>query len=61
VSIEQVDSLRASLTVSGESLRLDLVLLFGMCVGRCELLPTPLWGAHSMSRPQEKHQQKCPI
>jgi hypothetical protein len=48
--------LGASLTVSGVSLRLDLVLLLGAYVGRRELLPTTLRGAHGMSRPQEKHQ-----
>jgi hypothetical protein len=37
-------------------LRLSLVLLVGTCVGRRELLPTPLKGGHDMSRPQEKHQ-----
>jgi hypothetical protein len=60
VSIERIGSLGASLTVSSGSLRLDLVLLLGTCVGRRELLPTPLRGAHGMSRPQEKRQQKCP-
>jgi hypothetical protein len=44
VSVEQVCSLGASLTVSGGSLRLGLVLLLGTCVGRRELLPTPLRG-----------------
>jgi hypothetical protein len=48
--------LGASLTVSGVSLRLGLVLLLGTYVGRRELLPTTLRGAHGMSRPQEKHQ-----
>jgi hypothetical protein len=44
VSVEQVCSLGASLTISGGSLRLSLVLLLGMCVGRRELLHTPLRG-----------------
>jgi hypothetical protein len=60
VSVERVCSLGASLTVSGASLRLGLVLLLGMCVGRHELLPTPLRGAHDTSRPHEKRQQKRP-
>jgi hypothetical protein len=51
VSVKQVGSLRTSLTVSGGMLRLDLILLLGTCVGRRELLPTPLKGAHDMSRP----------
>jgi hypothetical protein len=51
VSIKQVGSLGASLTVSGGSLRLGLVLLLGTCVERRELLPTLLSGAHDMSRP----------
>jgi hypothetical protein len=53
VSIERVDSMGASLTVSGGSLRLGLVLLLDTCVGRRELLPTPLMGAHGMSRPKK--------
>jgi hypothetical protein len=61
VSVEWVGSLGASLTVSSGSLRLGLVLLLGMCVGRHELLPTPLRGAHGMSMSQEKRQEKCPI
>jgi hypothetical protein len=44
VSIERVGFLGASLTVSGGSLYLDMVLLLGTCVRRCELLPTPLRG-----------------
>jgi hypothetical protein len=60
VSVEQVGSLGASLTVSGGSLRLGLALLLGTCIGRRELLPTPLRGAHGMSRSQEKRQQKRP-
>jgi hypothetical protein len=44
VSVEWVDSLCAFLTVSGGSLRLDLVLLLDTCVERRELLPTPLRG-----------------
>jgi hypothetical protein len=51
MSIEQVGSLGASLTVSGGSLHLGLVLLLSTCAGRRELLPTPLRGAHGMSRP----------
>jgi hypothetical protein len=51
-----VGSLGASLTVSGGSLRFDLVLLLGTCIGRCKLLPTLLRGAHDMSMPQEKRQ-----
>jgi hypothetical protein len=54
VCVERVGSLGASLTVSGGLLLLGLVLLLGTCVGRLELLPTPLRGAHGMSRPQEK-------
>jgi hypothetical protein len=60
VSVERIGSLGASLTDGGESLHLGLVLLLGTCVERRELLPTPLRGAHGMSRPQEKRQQKCP-
>jgi hypothetical protein len=60
VSAGWVCSLRASLTVSGGSLRHGLVLLLGTCVGRHELLPTLIRGAHDMSRPQEKRQQKFP-
>jgi hypothetical protein len=56
VSVERVGSLGASLTVSGGLLRLDLILLLGTCVGRHKLLPTPLRGAHDMSRLQEKRQ-----
>jgi hypothetical protein len=56
VSVERVGSLGASLTVSGGSLCFDLVLLLGTCVEGRELLPTPLRGAHDMSRPQEKRQ-----
>jgi hypothetical protein len=56
VSVEQVGSLSASLTVSGGSLCLDLVLLLGTYVGRRELLPTPLRGAHGMFGPHEKRQ-----
>jgi hypothetical protein len=56
MSVELVGSLGASLTVSGGSLRLGLVLLLDMCVGRRKLLPTPLRGAHDMSMPQEKRQ-----
>jgi hypothetical protein len=41
----------ASLTVSGGSLCLSLVLLLGTCVEKRELLPTPLRGAHGMSMP----------
>jgi hypothetical protein len=59
VSVEQVGSLVASLTVSGGSLHLGLGLLFDTCIGRRELLSTPLMGAHDMSSPQEKRQQKC--
>jgi hypothetical protein len=58
VSVEQVGSLGTSLTVSGGSLYLGLVLLLGMCVGKRELLPTLLRGAHGMSKPHEKRQQK---
>jgi hypothetical protein len=58
VSIGWVCSIGGPLTVDGGSLCLSLVLLFGMCVGRRELLPTPLREAHWMSRPQEKRQQK---
>jgi hypothetical protein len=43
---------------SGGPLCLNLVLLLGMFVERLELLPTPLWDAHSMSRPKEKCQHK---
>jgi hypothetical protein len=50
--------LGASLTVNGGSLSLSLVLLFGTCVRRCELLPTPLRDAHWTSSPQEKYQHK---
>jgi hypothetical protein len=60
VSIERVGSLGASLTISGGSLRLGLVLLIGMYVEKRELLPTPLRGAHGTSRPHEKHQYKRP-
>jgi hypothetical protein len=60
VSVEQVGFLGASLTVSGGSLRLGLVLLIGTCIGKRELLPTPLRGAHGTSKPHEKHQQKRP-
>jgi hypothetical protein len=60
MSVKLVGSLGASLTVSGGSLYLGLVLLLGTCIGICELLPTPLRGAHDMSMPQEKRQQKCP-
>jgi hypothetical protein len=60
VSVEQVGSLGASLTVSSGSLRLNLILLLDTYVGRRELLPTLLKGAHGMSMPQEKRQQKCP-
>jgi hypothetical protein len=56
VSVERVGSLGASLNVSGGLLCLDLILLFDTCVERCELLPTPLRGAHGMSMPQEKRQ-----
>jgi hypothetical protein len=45
VSVERVGSLGASLSVSGGSLRLGLVLLLDTCVGRHELLPTPLRGS----------------
>jgi hypothetical protein len=51
VSIGWVRSLGASLTISGESLRLGLVLLLGIYVEKRELLPTPLRGAHGTSRP----------
>jgi hypothetical protein len=60
VSVERVGSLGASLTVSGGSLRLGPVLLLGTYVERRELLPTLSKGAHGMSRPQEKRQEKCP-
>jgi hypothetical protein len=60
VSVERVGSLGASLTVSGGSLCLGLVLLLGTSVGRRELLPTPLRRAHDMSRTQEKRQQNSP-
>jgi hypothetical protein len=60
MSVERVGSLGASLTVSGGSLHLGLVLLLGTRVRKRELLPTPLRGVHGMSRPQEKHQQKRP-
>jgi hypothetical protein len=50
MSVEQVGSLGASLTISDGSLRLGLILLLGTCVERRELLPTPLRGAHGMSR-----------
>jgi hypothetical protein len=60
VSVERVGSLGASLTVSGGSLRLGLVLLFGTSAERRELLPTPLRRAHGMSRTQEKCQQNSP-
>jgi hypothetical protein len=53
VSIKRVGSLGASLTISSGSQRLDLVLLLGTCVGRHELLPTPLRGAHGMSSPKK--------
>jgi hypothetical protein len=45
VSIDWVGSLGASLTINDGSLRLGMVLLLGTCVGRRELLPTPLRGA----------------
>jgi hypothetical protein len=45
-----VYSLGGPLTVDGGSLCLGLVLLLGTCVGRCELLPTPLRDAHLTSR-----------
>jgi hypothetical protein len=54
VSVERIGYLGDFLTVSGGSLRLGLVLLLGTCVERRELLPTPLRGAHGMSRSQEK-------
>jgi hypothetical protein len=60
VSVVRVCSLNTSLTVSGGSLCLELLLLLGTFVGRRELLPTPLRDAHWMSRLQEKCQQKCP-
>jgi hypothetical protein len=60
VFIGWVGSVGACLNVSGGSLRLGLVLLLGMCLEKCELLPTPLRGVHGMSMPQEKHQQKRP-
>jgi hypothetical protein len=44
MSDERVGSLGASLTVSGESLRIGLVLLLVTCVERHELLPTLLRG-----------------
>jgi hypothetical protein len=56
MSDERVGSLGASLTVSGGSLRIGLVLLLVTCVERHELLPTLLRGAHGMFRPQEKRQ-----
>jgi hypothetical protein len=54
VSVERVGSLGASLTVSGGSLHLGLVLLLGTCIGKHELLPTLLRGAHRTLRPHEK-------
>jgi hypothetical protein len=42
----RICSLSASLTISGGSLCLSLILLLGTCVGRHELLPTPLRDAH---------------
>jgi hypothetical protein len=60
VSIERVGSLGFSVTISGESLRLDLVLLLDTCVGRRELLPTLLRGAHGMSRPPRKASVEVP-
>jgi hypothetical protein len=60
MSVGWVYSLGASLIISGGSLCLGLGLLLGMCVGKRELLPTPLRGAQGMSKPKEKHQQKCP-
>jgi hypothetical protein len=55
VSVERVGSIDASLTVSSGSRCFSLVILLDMCVGRRELLPTPLREAHDMYRPQEKH------
>jgi hypothetical protein len=60
MSIEQVGSLGAPLTICGGSLRLGLVLLIGTCVGKRELLPTLLRGAHGTSRLHKKRQQKRP-
>jgi hypothetical protein len=60
VSVEWIGSLGAFLTVSGGSLRLGLVLLLGTCVGRRELLPTPLRGTHGMFRPQQKASAEVP-
>jgi hypothetical protein len=42
MSVGQVCSLGASLTVSGGLLQLSLILLLGTYVGRRELLPTHL-------------------
>jgi hypothetical protein len=55
-----VCSLSAPLTVHGGSLCLGPVLLLHTCIGRRELLPTPLRDAHLMFKPQEKRQHKRP-
>jgi hypothetical protein len=51
VSVERVDTLGASLTVSSGSLRFGLALLLGTCVGRRELLPILLRGTRHVQAP----------
>jgi hypothetical protein len=53
--VERVGSLGVSLTVSGGSLRLGLILLLGTCVMRRELLHTPLRGHTVCPGPKKKH------
>jgi hypothetical protein len=53
MSVERVGSLGASLIISGGSLCLSLVILLSTCVGRYELLPTLLRGAHGMYMPKK--------
>jgi hypothetical protein len=48
------------LTIGGGSLCLGLVLLLGTCIGRSELLPTPLRDAHLTFRPPRKVSTEAP-
>jgi hypothetical protein len=60
MSAERVGSLGTSLAVSGGSLHLGLVLLLHTCIGRRELLPTLLRGAHDMFRPPKNASAEVP-
>jgi hypothetical protein len=60
VSVEQVGSLGASITISGGSLCIGLVLLIGTYVRKRELLSTLLREHTGRPGPHEKGQQKRP-